>query len=77
MANFLTALIIAFWVCAIALISVQNATPISLRFLQLQSVPIPMGVVMAFCAALGMAGMAIVLPFWRSSSPANANEFDD
>jgi uncharacterized integral membrane protein len=76
MTNFLTALFFAFWVCAIALISVQNATPISLRFLSFQSVPVPLGVVLAGCAALGMTGMAIALPT-RRSLRSRANNFLD
>lgn len=66
MANFLTSLIVAVWISAIALIAVQNATPVSLRFLMFESVQIPFGVVLAFSASLGVAGMAIALPLWRS-----------
>ena len=62
MANLLTSLIIAFWISAIALLSVQNARPVSLRFLFWQSVEIPVGLVLAFTAAFGMTGMALLLP---------------
>ncbi|MEO3704844.1 DUF1049 domain-containing protein [Trichormus azollae] len=58
------ALIIAVWVMAIALISVQNATPVSLRFLGLQSIQIPFGLVLAFVVAGGLLGMAILQPLW-------------
>jgi uncharacterized integral membrane protein len=58
------ALIIAVWVMAIALISVQNATPVSLRFLALQSIQIPFGLVLAFVVAGGLLGMAILQPLW-------------
>ncbi|MBE9177163.1 LapA family protein [Oculatella sp. LEGE 06141] len=71
MAKFLTVLIIAFWISAIALISVQNAAPVTLRFLFFQSVELPMGLILAFSAALGMVGTALVLPLWRSSSGSN------
>ncbi|MCU0566126.1 MAG: lipopolysaccharide assembly protein LapA domain-containing protein [Oculatellaceae cyanobacterium Prado106] len=67
MNKFLTTLIITVWVLGIALISVQNAAPVSLRFLIFQSVQIPMGLVLAFSATLGMLGMAIALPLLRPS----------
>lgn len=76
MARFLTMLIIALWVGAIALISVQNATPVTLQFLFLRSVEIPMGLVLAFSAGLGMLGAAIVLPLGRSGSP-KTHELED
>ncbi len=58
------AVIIAVWVMVIALISVQNATPVSLRFLGLQSIQIPFGLVLAFVVAGGLLGMAILQPLW-------------
>jgi uncharacterized integral membrane protein len=67
MVRLLIMCIVAIWVSAIALISVQNATPVTLSFLAFQSVQIPLGLVIAFSAALGMVGMAIVLPLWRST----------
>lgn len=67
MSRFFTSLIIAFWVSVIALIAIQNATPVSLRFLGLQSVEIPIGLIMAFSASLGMIGTALVLGAWRVS----------
>jgi uncharacterized integral membrane protein len=66
MAKLLIPCMVAFWVCGIALISVQNATPVSLRFLSWQSIQLPMGLVLAFSAALGMAIAA--LPLWSMSS---------
>ncbi|MBD2066664.1 LapA family protein [Leptolyngbya sp. FACHB-671] len=77
MANFLTSVIVAGWVCAIALISVQNARPVTIQFLFLQSVEIPLGLVLASCVALGMVGVAIVLPLWRSPVPSSRYSRDD
>jgi uncharacterized integral membrane protein len=54
LAIILTSLIIAFWVVAIAILSVQNATPVSLRFLAFQSVQIPVGLILAFSVGLGI-----------------------
>ena len=55
------ALVPAVWVVAIAVIAVQNATPVSVRLLTLQSVEIPFGVLLAFCTAAGMIAAALVL----------------
>jgi uncharacterized integral membrane protein len=55
------ALVPALWVAAIAIVAVQNATPVSLRWLTLESIQIPFGVLLAFGAAGGMVVMALVL----------------
>jgi uncharacterized integral membrane protein len=70
MAKLLTALILAVWVCVIALLSAQNGNPVSLYFFNFQSIQIPLGITLAFSAAAGMVGMAIVLPLLRSRSIA-------
>lgn len=61
MIRLLLALVPAIWVIAIAIIAVQNATPVSIRLLNLQSIDIPFGVLLAFCAAAGMLATALVL----------------
>lgn len=61
MIRFTFAVIPAVWVIAIAIIAVQNATPVSVRLLNLQSIEIPFGVLLAFCAAGGMLGTALLL----------------
>ena len=62
--SFSILLIIAIWVVAIALISVQNATPVSLRFLGFQSIQIPLGLMLAFSVAVGLLGTAVLQPLW-------------
>ncbi|MEA5578552.1 DUF1049 domain-containing protein [Anabaena sp. UHCC 0451] len=62
--NLFISIVIAGWVLAIALISVQNATPVSLRFLVFQSIQIPFGLMLAFWVAVGLIGMAILQPLW-------------
>ncbi|MFM7406799.1 MAG: DUF1049 domain-containing protein [Cuspidothrix sp.] len=64
LANFLILLIIAVWVVAIALISVQNATPVSLKFLVFQSIQIPFGLMLAVAVAVGLLSVAILQPLW-------------
>lgn len=58
----LTSLIVAFWVVVIAILSVQNATPVSLKFLTFQSVQIPVGLVLAFSVGLGIIGTGLLQP---------------
>ncbi|PSB04772.1 DUF1049 domain-containing protein [filamentous cyanobacterium CCP2] len=66
MAKVFVSLILAAWVCGIALLAAQNGSPVSLYFFNLQSIQIPVGIALAFCAAAGMVGMAIVLPLFQS-----------
>ncbi|MEA5616735.1 LapA family protein [Cronbergia sp. UHCC 0137] len=62
--NLFISVVIAVWVIAIAIISVQNATPVSLRFLIFQSIQIPFGLVLAFAAAVGLVGTSVLQSFW-------------
>lgn len=77
MANLLTSLVFAFWIVAIALLSVQNYTLVSLRFLQFQSVQIPLGVVMAIGIAIGALGMAALLPLLAGKPRPRPNILED
>ena len=61
MARPLLAIIPALWVAAMAIVAVQNATPVSLRLLTFQSIDIPFGVLLAFGVAGGMVAAAIGL----------------
>jgi uncharacterized integral membrane protein len=61
MIRFALALVPAVWVIATAIIAVQNATPVSIRLLNLQSIEMPFGVLLAFCVAAGMIAAALVL----------------
>jgi len=62
-----TSLLVATWVGAIAILAVQNFTPISLRFLAFQSIQIPVGLVLAFSVGLGLVGAAIAQPLLSAS----------
>jgi uncharacterized integral membrane protein len=66
MTRFLTSLILAVWISAIALLAIQNATPVALQFLGLRTIEIPLGLVMAFAASIGMIGTAVLLNLWQS-----------
>ncbi|MBD2327368.1 DUF1049 domain-containing protein [Alkalinema sp. FACHB-956] len=58
--------IVALWTIVIAVIAMQNAEPVSLKFLGLESIPMPFGFVFALMVAIGMVGTALLWPWWTS-----------
>ena len=58
--NLLTSSILAAWAVAIAILSVQNATPVSLNFLTFQSIQLPVGIALGFSFAVGIVGVALI-----------------
>jgi hypothetical protein len=52
--------IVALWVGTIALISVQNATPVAIQLFSFQTVGIPFGLLLALTALVGMVGTALL-----------------
>lgn len=66
--NLLSTLLLAAWVVAAAVLAVQNATGVSLRFLGGQTIQIPVGVLLALCVAVGVVAGAIVPLVWRISN---------
>jgi len=77
LANLLTSIVVAVWVVAIAILSVQNATPVSLRFLNFESIQMPVGFVLAFSAGVGIIAMALIQPLWSLASSQSKNDLDD
>jgi uncharacterized integral membrane protein len=75
LANFLTSMILAIWIGAIAILSVQNYTPVALRFFNFQSFEMPVGLVLAFSVGLGLVGTAIAQPLLGFSN--NSEDLDD
>ncbi|MDB9495472.1 DUF1049 domain-containing protein [Spirulina major CS-329] len=67
-ANLLTAILIGAWLIAVATLSIQNVTPLAIRFLNLQSVEIPFGVLLTFAVVVGLV-VGMVLPIFSSRSP--------
>lgn len=65
-ASLLASLLMAAWIGAIAIFSIQNIQDVSLKFLAWQSINFPLGVLLAFCAGLGMVlGSLLPLLFAR------------
>jgi uncharacterized integral membrane protein len=74
----LISLIVAIWVVVMAIISVQNATLVSLRFLTFQSVQLPVGLLLAFSAGIGLIGMSLLQPLWGiAGSLRGQSRFDE
>jgi uncharacterized integral membrane protein len=67
-ANLFASLVVAIALAAIAILSVQNATPVSLKLLVFQSIQIPVGVVLAFSAGVGLLGGAIAPLFLQNDN---------
>jgi uncharacterized integral membrane protein len=55
-------LTLSVWMLICALISVQNAQPISLEFFGFKSVPIPFGLLLTFATVMGMVGTIVLQP---------------
>jgi uncharacterized integral membrane protein len=75
--SLLVSIVIAVWVVAIAIVSVQNAQPISLRFLSFQSIQVPFGLVLAFSAGAGIIAMALLQPLWGIAGSSGRNSSED
>ena len=64
LAGLLSSLLLATWVIAIAIFSIQNIQDVSVKFLTLESITVPVGVLLAFCSGIGMIlGWVIPLLF--------------
>jgi uncharacterized integral membrane protein len=67
MLKILTSTIPALWIVAIALLSVQNASLVSLKFLMFRSIDLPWGLVLAGGVGIGFA-IGGCLPLFGSKS---------
>ncbi len=76
-ANLLTSIIIAGWIGAIAVLSIQNFTPVSIKFLSFETIQIPVGIVLAFSVAAGVVGGAIAPVLWQIAGRQQEYEEDD
>ncbi|MDJ0775753.1 MAG: DUF1049 domain-containing protein [Mastigocoleus sp. MO_167.B18] len=80
--NLLISLLIAFLVVFIAIVSVQNAELVYLRFFAFESIRLPFGLMLAFSFAIGIIGTAILQPLlntiglsWSNSRYEDDAEF--
>ena len=73
MVKLLVSIIPAVLVIAIAILSVQNATPVALTFLTGTTVALPIGIWIAFALGLGMIGTAILLSLFGFGKKAKSS----
>ncbi|WP_013324908.1 lipopolysaccharide assembly protein LapA domain-containing protein [Gloeothece verrucosa] len=57
--NLIASLLVAVWMVTLAVFSIQNITPVSLKFLLFESIQFPLGVLLSGCAAGGIIAGAI------------------
>ncbi|ACB50167.1 conserved hypothetical protein [Crocosphaera subtropica ATCC 51142] len=60
--NVIISVVIALWIGAIAIFSIQNITAVSLNFLLWESIKLPIGVLLSFCVGGGFI-IGSLLPF--------------
>lgn len=73
--NLIISAIVATWVMVIALVSVQNASLVSLKFLFWQSIDLPWGLVLGAMVSIGSI-VGGCLPLLGNSSTINRNSPD-
>ncbi len=61
MVKFLVVVIPAVLIMAIAILSAQNGTPVSIAFLNGETTPLPLGLLLAFGFGVGMILTALLL----------------
>lgn len=62
--SLLISLILTFWMITGAIVSIQNAETVSLRFLTFESIQIPFGLLLTFSAATGIIGISLLRLLW-------------
>jgi len=71
-------LILSFWIAAIAILSVQNATAVAIQFLWFRSLELPLGVILAFCIGAGLLAVGVLRLLWQPASfPGNDSSKDE
>ncbi len=76
LANLSAIMLVACWMVAIALISVQNAQPTSIAFFGQQSIAMPFGLLLTCTAVLGMVGISLLQPLLLPSRRDRPQEDD-
>jgi uncharacterized integral membrane protein len=76
------ALILAAWLLAMVLLSIQNVAPISLKFLLFESIDLPIGLLLTLCLCGGLVlgsllGVFKPSPRSRSIPTPEFDELDD
>ena len=73
-AGLLNTLIFGGWIIAIAIFSIQNIQGVSLKFIVFESITVPVGVLLAFCSAIGLI-LGWLLPLLFSRRRVNRDRY--
>ena len=65
--NFISSLILALWVSAIAIFSIQNIQSVAIKFIVWQSIQIPVGVLLTICAGGGIILGSLLPILWQKT----------
>jgi putative membrane protein len=76
-ANLITSLLIAGWIATMSVFSIQNITPYTLRFLQFESIKIPIGVLLSIGVGGGFILGSFVPLFLRSPNKSSRRRLDE
>jgi uncharacterized integral membrane protein len=83
-ANLITSLLIAGWIATMSVFSIQNITPVALKFLTFESIKIPIGVLLSIGVGTGFVLGSFVPLFFgsqklsrRKLSEMNIDEFEE
>lgn len=75
--HFLFSLLLGVAIATAALLSVQNASAVTVKFLLWQSIPLPFGIVLAFTVSGGILLVALLRPGrGLAASSTSTPEFD-
>lgn len=76
--HFLLSCLLGIGMAAAALLSVQNAAAVSIRFFIWQSVPLPLGMVLVLAISTGLLLVALMRPTgWAVTAPNAELEMDE
>ena len=67
--NLISSLILAVSIVAIAIFSIQNVADVSVKFLNLESITVPVGILLIFCSAIGVVLSWLISLFFSASKP--------
>jgi len=72
--NLIVATLMMGWIVSIAVFSIQNIETVAVRFLVFESIKMPVGVLLAFCAGFGLIIGAILPLLWQFLTNSNTQK---
>lgn len=66
--SLIAAILMTGWIVSIAIFSIQNIQPVTIKFLFLESIQMPVGVLLSLCVGVGILIGSILPLFFRRRS---------